>query len=95
MPKIINDAGEWVDYANTCRKCGNHMPLPECDKTYCEKCGTYCHFPNMREATEMAEAAKKICPNLLCKHKNDPEANYCIKCGARLEQRDAVWKKET
>jgi len=82
MPMGWNDEGEWVSYANNCRKCGHHMPLPKCNRTHCPECGTYCHVPSEREAAEIERRAQKVCPK--CGYRNSSEANFCIKCGTKV-----------
>jgi len=84
----VNADGEWVNFANNCVKCGHHMPLPRCNKTYCPECGTYCFVPSRSEAKEIARREKRECHR--CGYLNAPEANFCIICGINIA--DARWK---
>jgi DNA-directed RNA polymerase subunit RPC12/RpoP len=83
MPVGFNNDGEWVNINNKCMKCGHWMPLPEKNRTHCPKCGRFCHHLSLDEQAEEAEKAKKSCP--CCGYKNDPQANFCIKCGSKLD----------
>lgn len=74
-----NADGDWVNYTNTCKRCGYWLPLPEYKGKSCPKCGTYVGGPSPLPSVSQT---RRVCKQ--CKRDAEAEANFCIKCGTKL-----------
>lgn len=78
----FKEDGTIVNYAHHCPGCRRHTPFPQYQGKCCPRCGTF-QGPSVEQIkSQMTGAEAKVCSG--CGEKNQPDNNFCTKCGTKL-----------